>query len=82
MEKIEKDSQISIRVKRSGMYQKIIFKAVDETSAGGTVRVLKSDRQIDMAEVERIAEELQMPVRIPSGLFMPKGKMMKDFMQD
>ena len=70
---------VEVRVKRSGMYQRITLKLVKQKTMYGNALVLESKRMIDLDEVERIVEEVQLPIKLPNGIFIPKGKMLKDF---
>ena len=50
-----------------------------ERTMWGTVPYLVCDRQLPHAEVIRIAEELQLPVKAGSVSAFPRGKSPKDF---
>lgn len=79
IEKIKRDGGITVRVKRSGMYQRITLKLTYENRPDGKVMLLETNRLIDLPEVERIVEEIGLPIKLPSGIFVPKGKTLSDF---
>ena len=64
---------------RSGMYQQITF-AVKRVTHGNIVYVeLATERQIDMTELSRVADEIGLPVEAPNGKAFPKGTSAVDF---
>lgn len=76
---IIKEGSIRIRVKRAGMLQFQIF-TVRKVKAGQDEFVeLWLDRVIDMSELERLANELGLPVETQNGRAFPEGKGAKDF---
>ncbi len=77
-EKILKEG-ITVRVKRSGMFQRVTLNPITEKKAGMQIRMLESKRTIDLQEVERLVQEIGLPIKAPNGLFIPKGKMLNDF---
>ena len=74
-----KMKKAEIRVRRNGMFQRIVFTIKTVEEPYGKYPVLFTDRIIDLSEAVRLAEELQIPVEIPSGTTFPKGKTGKDF---
>ena len=74
-----KKEKVELKVKRSGMIQRILFeiKKVDEPY--GSYPVLHTDRAIDLSELARLADEINLPVRAPNGIVFPRGKTGKDF---
>jgi len=80
-EEVLKSKKAEYRVHRKGMYQRIVFTVKIITEPYGAYPVLFSDRIIDISEAARLAEELQIPVEIPTGKTYPKGKTGKDFVE-
>jgi hypothetical protein len=72
--------EISVRVKRSGMYQVLSFRLVRKDMPLGKVPYLTLDRMLDLSELVRIAEEYQLPVESPVGKVFPRGKKETDFL--
>ena len=79
IEQIKKDNGITVRVKRSGMFQRITLKLSYDDTPGGKVMLLKTDRLIDLGGVERLVSEIGLPIKLPNGIFIPKGKKLSDF---
>ena len=71
---------ISVRVKRSGMFQVLDFRLERKDTPLGKVPYLTLDRMLDLSELVRIAEEYQLPVESPSGRVFPRGKKETDFL--
>ena len=79
--KMEIGSQFIERVKRQGMYQQITFTVAAEKVAVGTIKVLKSEKIIDLAEAVRLAERYNLPIHAGEmNIILPKGKMLNDFL--
>ncbi len=70
---------IKIRVKRSGMFQQLTFTVRKATSSNITYTELYTERQVDMSELLRIAEEMKLPVHAQNGIAFPKGTGASDF---
>ncbi|MFH1306334.1 MAG: hypothetical protein ABIH83_01595 [Candidatus Micrarchaeota archaeon] len=77
--KILKGGKTEISVMHSGMRQKFEFNIIREETPVGKVPVLKVDRWINVSELLRIAESLDLPVEGPAGRFFPKGKKAIDY---
>jgi hypothetical protein len=76
---IIKEGSVRVRVKRAGMLQFQIF-TVKRVKAGQDEFVeLWLDRVIDMSELERLANELGLPIETQNGRAFPEGKGAKDF---
>ncbi len=71
--------EISIRVKRSGMFQLLPFKLARRDTPLGKVPYLVLDRFLDLSELMRVSEEYQLPVESPVGKVFPRGKKETDF---
>lgn len=70
---------IKIRVTRSGMLQQMTF-TVKRVQHGNILYVeLSTQRQIDMSELSRVADEIGLPVEAPNGKAFPKGTSSVDF---
>ena len=71
--------EVSVRVKRSGMFQVLPFSVVRKKTPAGEVPYLVLDRFLDMAELMRVAEEYSLPVESPAGRVFPRGSKESDF---
>lgn len=78
-DQILKDGRAEIRVMRQGMFQRIEFTIEMLDSPLGKYPVLVADRQIDMKELIKLSEKLDMPVKGTIGTAFPRGKSGKDF---
>ena len=78
--KIIKQGSAEIRVKVSGMIQKHKFTLKKESSAFGDYYLLEIDQPIIIAELMRVANETDFPIRAPTGFYFPNGKTPKDFL--
>lgn len=77
---IIKNGSTSVRVKRAGMLQFQTFK-IKKVKIGKDYFVeLYLDKIIDMSELQRLANELELPVEVENGRAFPEGKGAKDFM--
>jgi hypothetical protein len=78
--KIIKDGSIRIKVRRTGMYQYLVFK-IKKIPIGKDYYVeLFVDRVLDMVELQRVASETMLPVEAENGKAFPEGKGAKDFL--
>lgn len=71
--------EIDVRVKRTGIFQHVVFKIIRKEIPGGSVPYLKLDKFLDLSELMRISEEYQLPVDAPNGKIYPRGKRESDF---
>ena len=78
--KIIKQGYAEIKVRVSGVIQKHKFTLKKEESAFGDYYVLETDQPIILAELMRAANEVDCPLRAPTGFFFPNGKTPKDFL--
>lgn len=69
-----------IRVKRTGMFQKLTFKIVRHATPVGLVPYITLDKFLDLSELMRIAEEYSLPVQASNGKVYPRGKKEMDFL--
>lgn len=77
---IEKGS-IRIEVKRSGMLQKMLF-TVKKIKIGEHEFVeLYLPRHLELSEMQRVADEIGLPVDTENGRAFPSGKGAIDFME-
>ena len=77
--KIIRDGGIRTKVWRTGMLQFQIFK-VKRVKIGQQEFVeLFLDRLLDRSELQRVANEIGLPVEAENGRAMPEGKGEKDF---
>jgi hypothetical protein len=71
--------EVEIRVRRAGMYQALPFRVERVQTPFGAVPYLVVEKQVDLPELMKIAEEYSLPVRAPNGKIFPRGKMERDF---
>lgn len=77
---IIKEGSIRIRVNRSGMWQFQIFK-IKRVMIGKDYFVeLSLEKVLDMKELQRVANETDLPVEAENGRAFPTGKGAKDFL--
>jgi len=77
--KIIQDGSIRMKVWRTGMLQFQIFK-VKRVKIGQQEFVeLFLDRLLDRSELQKVANEIGLPVEAENGRAMPEGKGEKDF---
>lgn len=70
---------IKIRVVRNGMFQQLTF-TVKKVKHGNIEYVeLATERQIDISELAKIAEDVGLPVESQNGKAFPKGTSAVDF---
>ena len=71
---------IKVRVKRSGMLQQMTF-TVKKVPLGKDYFIeLFLDRVIDISELQRLANEIGLPVETQNGKAFPVGRGAKDFL--
>lgn len=75
----EKDKKVTFRIKRGGMFQRIIFTMVEESSAAGSYTLLVTDLQMDLPEIARLSNEIDYPIKAKNGTVFPKGKSLMNF---
>jgi hypothetical protein len=76
---IIRQGAIKLRVSRSGMFQQITFR-VRKAKMGNIEYVeLFTDRQIELAELSKISEEMGLPAEAPNGKAFPHGTSAMDF---
>ena len=77
---IIKNGSVVVRVKRSGMFQSLTLK-IKKVSMGKDYFVeLYFSRMLDMSELQRVANELGLPVEVENGRAFPEGTGATDFM--
>ena len=75
----EKDKKVTYRVKRGGMFQRVIFTMVEQPSAAGPYTLLVTDLQMDLPEMARLCNEIDFPIKAKNGTTFPKGKSLMNF---
>jgi hypothetical protein len=75
----EKDKKVTYRVKRGGMFQRIIFTMVEQPSPVGPYTLLVTDLQMDLPEMARLSNEIDFPIKSKNGTTFPKGKSLMNF---
>ncbi len=70
---------VKVRVTRSGMLQQMTFNVKKVTLGNVVYTELYIDRQIDMSELTRLANEIKLPVEGQNGRAFPQGTSAQDF---
>ena len=70
---------VKMRVVRSGMFQQLTFVVKKIEMGNVSYVVLSTDRQVDVSELMKIAEEIGLPVVAQNGKAFPKGTSAGDF---
>jgi hypothetical protein len=79
IQRIIKEGKIKIRVKRSGMYQQQTF-SVKYIDIGNEQYVeLFLDKTLDVKEIQKVADEIGLPIESSDNKAFPKGKGAVDF---
>ncbi len=68
-----------IRVVRNGMFQQLTFTVKKVQLGNLSYVVLSTDRQVDISELSKIAEDIGLPVEAQNGKSFPKGTSANDF---
>lgn len=77
---IIKNGSVMVRVKRSGMLQSLTLR-IKKVSIGKDYFIeLYFGRMLDMSELQRVANELGLPLEAENGRAFPEGTGAKDFM--
>lgn len=80
VKKILREGSIKVRVRRSGMLQYLNF-VVKKVNVGADYFVeLRVNRIIDISELQRVANEVGLPVEAENGRAFPDGMGAKDFL--
>ncbi len=78
-EEVLRQGSIKIRVTRGGIGQQVTFRVRHKDVAGIHYVELFTDRVIALTELEKIADEIGLPVEAPNGEAFPRGKGRQDF---
>jgi hypothetical protein len=70
---------IEVKVKSGGFIKKHRLTVVRENTGFGEIPFLFSKESFPNAEMVRLANELQLPIKSGSAVAFPTGKMAKDF---
>ncbi len=76
---IIKEGSIQVRVKRTGMYQLITLRVKRVQLGQEKFAELYFQRVIDRTELQRLANELKLPIEAENGRALPEGTSPKDF---
>ncbi|RLG18412.1 hypothetical protein DRN67_04215 [Candidatus Micrarchaeota archaeon] len=71
--------EIEVRVRRSGVFQKLDLELKRFPAGGAQYVALCTDKIIDVGELVRVAEEVGLPVFARNGKVFPRGKRASDF---
>jgi hypothetical protein len=74
------EGSIRIKVHRTGMYQFQIFRVRRVPLGGDSFVELFLAKVLDRSEIQRLANELGLPVEAENGRALPEGKGEKDFL--
>ena len=78
-DEVLKKEKFDLKVKRSGTLQFQEFKIIRVPSPNGAYALLETEKFIDLSELVRLAEELQLPIKAKNGTVFPRGKTTSDF---
>jgi len=78
--KFEAGKSVQLRIKRAGIFQRIVFNMVAQPSPAGSYKLLVTDRQIGINDLSQLCEEIGLPVKAAGISVFPKGKSSKDFL--
>jgi hypothetical protein len=81
VDEILKSGKVKVRVLRTGMFQVQTFVVRDVKFGSGAFYELFLDKVVELPELERVANEIGMPVEASNGRAFPKGKAAKDFLR-
>ncbi|MCL4364933.1 MAG: hypothetical protein M1569_00425 [Candidatus Marsarchaeota archaeon] len=70
---------VKVRLIRSGMFQQLTFDIRRVQHGNINYVELATLRQVDLSELQRIAEEIGLPVESQNGRAFPSGTSMTDF---
>ncbi len=70
---------VKIRLVRSGMFQQLTFEVRRVQHGNINYVELATARQVDLSELQRIAEDIGLPVESQNGRAFPQGTSMTDF---
>ncbi len=76
----EKDKKVTFRIKRGGMFQRIIFIMVEQPSPAGFYTLLVTDLQMDLPEISRLSNEINYPIKAKNGTVFPRGTSIMNFL--
>mgnify|MGYP007060723296 CR=1 FL=1 len=75
----ENGKKITYRVKRGGMFQRVIFTMQLTPSPAGNYMMLITDLQMDLPEMARLSNEIDFPIKAKNGTTFPKGKTLMNY---
>jgi len=76
---IVKKGGIEVRVKISGIFQRVFLKPVKRKYGSFEYTTLYTDKLVSISDLEKIANEILLPIESPNGRVFPKGKSALDF---
>jgi len=80
-EEILKRGSVEVHAKVGGIRQRHVLRVEREKTAWGMVPYLVCEHKIPAAELIRLAEELQLPIKCRGMAVFPKGKAAQDFVE-
>ena len=80
-DEVLKKGYIDVKVNVTGLRQAHRLHVKKEKVPQGILTVLESQHYIPTAELVRLAEMLQLPIKHKKTVVFPKGKMPKDFLE-
>lgn len=75
-----KAGEARVRLKRIGMMQFVVFKIRRIKLGGGEFPVLHSEKVIELGELQRVADEIGLPISSQDRTAFPEGTGAKDFL--
>ena len=70
---------VKIRLVRNGMFQQLTFVVKKVQLGNVTYTELATERQVDISELSRIADDFGLPAEAQNGRAFPKGTSSADF---
>jgi cystathionine beta-lyase/cystathionine gamma-synthase len=80
-EKIFKEGKFTTTLVHSGMRQNIEFELKTITIAGKNLKVLFTEKPVNLNDLIKLAEQLDIPIQSKTGLIYPPGKKASDFFE-
>ncbi|MEM3791619.1 MAG: hypothetical protein QXL16_02735 [Candidatus Micrarchaeaceae archaeon] len=78
---ILKKKEIKIRVLRSGMFQQVNFRLKKVKEGNIEFLELFTNKQVDISELVKVANEVGLPIEAKNGRAFPSGKSATDFIE-
>lgn len=74
------EQELKIRVRKFGMFQNLVFRLTEEATGERKSFFYSTDKNVELAELERIANQYNLPFSAKNGRAYPKGKNSQDYL--